>query len=87
MSKLLVDVRTLDLHPPHHLSAPTTPGAPLSLTDRASLRLGLWLLLRGTRRAHRRADPHHRARLLANERHLDDHRQATLRLHQLWPRP
>lgn len=83
MSQLLVDVRTPDLHPPHAAPALPAPGAPLGLTDRASLRLGLWLLLRSTRRAHR--DTH--ARLLANERHRDAHAQATLRLHQLWPRP
>jgi hypothetical protein len=63
------------------------PTAHLSLTERASLHLGLWLLLRNTRLAHQRADREHRSRLLAAQRHHDAHRDATLRLHQLWPRP
>lgn len=87
VSKLLVDVRTPDLHPlPRALESPV-PTAHLSLTERASLHLGLWLLLRSTRRANLRADRDHRSRLLARERHHDAHREATLRLHQLWPRP
>lgn len=87
MSKLLVDVRTLDLHPPHDAPALPAPGAHLSPTERASLHLGLWLLLRSTRRANRRADHLHRSRLLANERLRSEREAATVRLHQLWPRP
>jgi hypothetical protein len=67
MSKLLVDVRTADLPTP--TTAPALPPpAPVGLIDRASLRLGLWLLLRSTIRANRRAD---RAR---NIRTLETHR-------------
>jgi hypothetical protein len=67
MSKLLVDVRTADLPTPATAPALPPPG-PVGLIDRASLRLGLWLLLRSTIRANRRAD---RA---VNLRTLETHR-------------
>lgn len=87
MSKLLVDVRTLDLHPPQPLPALPDPRSPLSLVDRASLHLGLWLLLRSTRSAHRRSDHTARTRHVANERSRAAREADTLRLHLLWPRP
>lgn len=47
----------------------------LSALDRLSLRLGLWLLLRSTRRLHRRHDhdAHERARLAQRARDARDH--------------
>lgn len=67
MSKLLVDVRTLDLHPP--TTAPALPAtAPVGFLDRASLRLGLWLLLRSAANADRRSDRPARLRRLSNDR-------------------
>lgn len=87
MSTQLLDVRDTDLHPhPVHPALPD-PTAPLSLIDRASLHLGLWLLLRSTRRAHQRTDHRARAALVANERSRTAREADTLRLHQLWPRP
>lgn len=85
MSKLLVDVRTLDLHPP--TTAPALPATAPSLVDRASLRLGLWLLLRSSRRANHRADRENRARLLETARGLDARERESLhRLHLSQPR-
>jgi hypothetical protein len=87
MSTHLLELRTPELHT--HSSAPALPDprAPLSLVDRASLHVGLWLLLRSTRRAQRRADHRVRAALVANERSRTAREADTLRLHQLWPRP
>ncbi len=85
VSKLLLEVRTPDLHPPRDLPQLPADRTALSLTDRASLRLGLWLLLRSTRRAHARADHHSHSRLVANERDRLDRYQATLRLRNQWP--
>ena len=86
MSKLHTDVRTLDLPASRGTPVLPTPDAHLSLADRASLRLGLWLLLRSTRHAHRRADHSQHHRLVAAERHRSDRDQAALRLLQLAPR-
>lgn len=87
MSTLPLDVPELDLHPPHTVPTLPPPGAPLSFLDRASLRLGLWLLLRSSRRAQRRSDRSIHARVRSAQRHWDTHQDAVLRLHQLWPRP
>lgn len=87
MSTLPSDVHEQDLHPPNTVPALPPLGAPLSILDRQALRLGLWLLLRSSRKAERRADHDARSRLLAAHRHQDAHRDAVLRLHQLWPRP
>jgi hypothetical protein len=78
MSKLLVDVRTLDLHPP--TPAPALPAsAPVGLVDRVSLRLGLWLLLRSTASANRRADRATRSRLLETREGLEARERESLR--------
>ncbi|GAA1913842.1 hypothetical protein GCM10009775_03150 [Microbacterium aoyamense] len=82
MSKLLLDLRTPDLHPAPQLPDPRSP---LSLVDRASLHLGLWLLLRSARSASRRADHHNHARLLANEQARLAREAAALRLQHLRP--
>ncbi|MET0735445.1 MAG: hypothetical protein ABWY55_07360 [Microbacterium sp.] len=86
MSKQLLDVRTPDLHPPAQ-PVPELPDlrSPLSLVDRASLRLGLWLLLRSSRRAIRRADHASHSRLVANEQSRLAREAAALRLQQLRP--
>ena len=85
MSKLLVDVRTLDLHPP--TTVPALPAsAPVGLVDRASLRLGLWLLLRSAAHANRRADRDLRSRALETSRGLQARElDAVRRLHLLQP--
>ncbi|WP_404433343.1 hypothetical protein LG299_02855 [Microbacterium lacus] len=85
MPKLLVEVRAPDLLPPLDLPLPPADRAALSLTDRASLRLGLWLLLRSTRRARNRTDHDSHSRLVANERDRLDRDQAKLRLRNQWP--
>jgi hypothetical protein len=84
MSKLLLDVRTPDLHPP---TAPALPAsAHVSLVDRTSLRLGLWLLLRSARSTERRADRDARLRLLETHRVLEEReRTSRLRLHLAQP--
>lgn len=87
MSKQLLELRTPDLHPQHPLPALPDPRSPLNLTDRVSLHLGLWLLLRSTRRANLHADHRARSARLANERSRTAREADTLRLHQLWPRP
>ncbi|MET0297589.1 MAG: hypothetical protein ABW024_09320 [Microbacterium sp.] len=85
MSKLLLDVRTPDLHPPTVHSLPDA-SAPLTLVDRASLRLGLWLLLRSARSAERHADHENQARRVAHDRNRAAREAAAVRLHQLAPR-
>jgi len=78
MSKLLVDVRTLDLHT--STTAPALPPpAPVGPVDRASLRLGLWLLLRSADRANRRADPALNVRTLQTHRGLQAREHSALR--------
>ena len=86
MSDLYLDVRTPDFHPPTVTSL-SDVSAPLTLVDRASLRLGLWLLLRSARSARRHADHalHARRVGLAHDRLARE--SAVLRLHQLAPRP
>lgn len=85
MSTQLQGVRLPELPPPHSVPVLPTPGAPLSLVDRASLHLGLWLLLRTARAA--RADRAVHDLRVANERSRATRDHDTLRLHQLWPRP
>lgn len=87
MSKLLLDLRTPDPHPPQSLTLDSLPDlpAPLGLVDRASLHLGLWLLLRGSRSAARRADRPAHARLVRNERSRLVREAAALRLQHLRP--
>ncbi|WP_439592512.1 hypothetical protein [Microbacterium sp.] len=86
MSKQILDVRTLDLHPPSQLVPELSDlRSPLSLTDRASLRLGLWLLLRSSRSATRRADHASHSRLVTNEQSRLAREAATLRLQHQRP--
>ena len=85
MLKLLVEVRAPDLPPPLDLPLLPADRTALSLTDRASLRLGLWLLLRSTRRASNRTDHVSHSRRVATERDRLGRAQATLRLRNQWP--
>jgi hypothetical protein len=55
MNAVLAPVRSLDLDERSALEA-VTAGAHPSIADRLSLRIGLWLLLRGERRIARRRD-------------------------------
>ncbi len=85
MSKLLLNVRTPDVHPRQSLPELPDLRSPLGLVDRASLHVGLWLLLRSTRSAHVRADHESRSRLLANEQSRLRREAETLRLQSLRP--
>ncbi|WP_375384086.1 hypothetical protein [uncultured Microbacterium sp.] len=68
MNDLLAPVRSPDQERQHILSHPPRLGPRPSLVDRLSLRVGLWLLLRGQRRLNRSADHAEQYRVLANER-------------------
>jgi hypothetical protein len=68
MNELLAPVRSRDQERQRILTTPPQLGARPSLADRLSLRIGLWLILRGERRLQRAADPLEHGRLLANER-------------------
>ncbi|MDN3494547.1 hypothetical protein QL996_01280 [Planococcus sp. APC 4015] len=85
MSKLYLDVRTPDLHPPTVHPLPDA-AAPLGLVDRVSLRLGLWLLLRSARNARRHADHGQHARRVHADRGRLAREAAALRLLALAPR-
>jgi len=61
------------------LPTSTTDGAHLTLADRIELRVGLWLLLRSTRRLDSARDHHEHARLLANARQLAAREHAAFR--------
>jgi hypothetical protein len=68
MNDLSMPVRSNDRTEQEILHAVVEPGVRISPLDRLSLRLGLWLLLRSTRR-HRRARDHaDQVRLLAAQR-------------------
>ncbi|MFL1999393.1 MULTISPECIES: hypothetical protein [unclassified Microbacterium] len=68
MNDLVSPVRSTDRAEHDLLRAVVHPGVRISLVDRLSLRLGLWLLLRSTRRIHRVRDHADHARLLALHR-------------------
>lgn len=65
------------------LPASATDGARLTLADRLELRVGLWLLLRSTRRRERARDSREHARRLVNGRSLSDRHHAALRAYAL----
>lgn len=85
MSKLYLDVRAPDLHPP---TVPSFPdgAAPLGLVDRASLRVGLWLLLRSARNARRHAHHADHASRVAADQGRFARESAAQRLLELAPR-
>lgn len=85
MSEHTLDVRTPDLHP---LTVPPLPyaAAPLTVLDRVSLRLGLWLLLRTARSAGRLSDHERHARRVRSSRELSARDTDARRLLQLAPR-
>lgn len=67
----------LDLH--QSLSALPPPSRHVSLADRLSLRLGLWLLLRSARQNERRSDPVAHANRLRLERERESRELAAQR--------
>lgn len=84
MSNALAHVAERDVahaHPVHPLPAH------VGLVDRLQLRVGLWLLLRGSQRVQRLSD--HRAHdlLVRNERAREARELAAVRARALWPRP
>lgn len=85
MHDTLSPVRSPDLDR-HQLHVPALPatGARLSLADRASLRVGLWLLLRSTRSVQQNAahDTHHRH--VANDRARLARERAAAQEQLLW---
>ncbi len=83
MNNTLAPARSLDSARLLLLPAAEADGAQLTLAARLELRLGLWLLLRSTRRSHTAADRHDRARHAANARSLDDRHHTALREHAL----
>lgn len=85
MSTQLVDVHRPDLPPPA-LSVLPEHTARLPLVDRASLRVGVWLLLRSARNARRHADHTVHAHRMTSDRARSAREAAALRLHQLAPR-
>ncbi|MFG6445406.1 hypothetical protein ACFXQA_09035 [Microbacterium sp. P07] len=68
MNDLASRVRSTDRTEQEILLSVVDPGVRISPLDRLSLRLGLWLLLRSTRRIRRVDDHADRARLLARLR-------------------
>ena len=68
MNDLLAPVRSPDQARQHTITTQPRSGVRPSLADRLSLRIGLWLLLRGERRLRRNADHDEHSRLLANDR-------------------
>lgn len=68
MNDLSMPVRSTDRAEQEILNAVVDPGARISPLDRLSLRLGLWLLLRSTRRIRRMRDHVDHAHLLARQR-------------------
>ena len=65
------------------LPASVSDGARLTLAERLELRVGLWLLLRSTRRRGSARNHEDRARRLADVRSLSDRHHHALRAHAL----
>jgi hypothetical protein len=65
MNDLSMPVRSTDRTEQEILQAVVEPGVRISPLDRLSLRLGLWLLLRSSRRTRRARDHADHVRLLA----------------------
>lgn len=82
MNDLSIPVRSTDRPGQEILDAVVDPDARISSLDRLSLRLGLWLLLRGSRHARRDAEHDAGARLLALRR-LAQERELTAAWAQL----
>ncbi|RKT36698.1 hypothetical protein DEU34_1219 [Microbacterium sp. AG1240] len=76
MNDLASRARSTDRAEHDLLQTVAEPGVRISLVDRLSLRLGLWLLLRSTRRIHRVRDHADHARLLAAHRAEEDRARA-----------
>lgn len=83
MNDTLMPVRSLDLDRHEALAAASTDSVRLALVDRLSLRLGLWLLLRGARSLDRTRDHDSRAHDLAAASARTAREQAAQREHLL----
>lgn len=81
MNDLSVPVRSTDRTEREILLAVVEPGDRISALDRLSLRLGLWLLLRSTRRNRRARDHADHLRVLA-EQHARHDRERVDAWHQ-----
>ena len=82
MNDTLASVRSLDADS-LLLPASTAAGAHVRLTDRLELRIGLWLLLRSTRRLDAARNDHDHARKLHDLRTRIEREHAALRVHAL----
>lgn len=71
MNDLLAPVRSPDQARQLSIATQHRLGVRPSLVDRLSLRIGLWLILRGERRLRRNSDHDEHSRLLANDRARD----------------
>jgi hypothetical protein len=80
MHDLASRVRSADRAEYDYLQAVADPGGRISFLDRLSLRLGLWLLLRSTRRIHRVRDHADHARLLAEHRAGEERARTAARM-------
>jgi hypothetical protein len=76
MNDLSMPVRSTDRSEQEILNVAIDPGAHISTLDRLSLRLGLWLLLRSSRRIRRMRDSAEYARVLAH-RQAEQERERT----------
>lgn len=85
MSELSSDLRSPDVRLPTVHTLPNAD-APLTLIDRASLRVGLWLLLRSARSTRRNADHGLHAQRVRNAGDRFVRESAALRLLTLAPR-
>lgn len=79
MNTTLSHVRSLDRDEQHLRSDVASLPRPVSALDRLSLRLGLWLLLRSTRRVARMRAHDEQARLVAGHRARDARERAAER--------
>lgn len=84
MSNLSTDVRHRT-EVARHLPSLPAPPRHVSLTDRLSLRLGLWLLVRSVEHAEHRADHAAQSLRVRNERDREAREVAFARERLLWP--
>ena len=79
MNDLASSARSTDRAEREILDAVVLPDVRITTIDRLSLRLGLWLLLRSTRRFHRVRDHADHARLFAHHRATERREQQNAR--------
>lgn len=83
MNDTLTPVRSLDQDRKLALAAASQGTESIALIDRLTLRVGLWLLLRGTRRITATLDREAAARLVDNARSREARERAAERAHHL----